>query len=53
MTVMVLQLYMECRNLVTVNDCYGPLYLIMEYRNLVSFYNCFDPPYLVRIAGTL
>ena len=35
--------YMECRNLVTVNDCYGPPYLIWNDRNLVSVNDCYGP----------
>ena len=40
------------RNLVTVNDSYGPQ-PYMECRNLVTVNDCFGSPNLIWNAGTL
>ena len=37
-------LYGMCRNLVTVNDCYGLPKPYMEGRNLVTVNDCYGPP---------
>ena len=52
MTVMVPIPYKECRNFVTVNDCYGPPYLIWDAVNPAPVNDCYGSPYLIWNAGT-
>ena len=44
--------YMECRNLVTVNDCYGPPYLIWIVGTMYLSMT-FGPPYPIWMVTTL
>ena len=45
--------YMECGNLVTVNDSSGPPVPYMECGNLVTFNDSYGPPHLKWNVGTL